>query len=94
LTLRGIVTPVDWDLDGKVRSVAILTRDEGEYQVAPGGVGDTLLSQLRREILAQAVVLEAPSDVKRVSVSSFAILEWNEPDGEVVTTLRAAESFE
>jgi hypothetical protein len=87
LTLRGIVVPAQWDGNGLVRSVAILTRDEGEYEVAPGGAGGQLTAHLRREVLAQAVLMNGPGDVKRVLVDSFAILEWNESDDETITTL-------
>jgi len=92
LTLRGIVTPIDWEADGSVRTVAILTRDEGEYEVVPGGAGGRLLEHVRREILAQAVMMAAPKDAKRVSVTSFAVLEWKESDDEAVTTLNVKDS--
>jgi hypothetical protein len=94
LTLRGIVTPIAWDEDGAVRTVAILTRDEGEYEVIPGGAGGRLLQHLRREILAQAEMVADPMGVKRVNVSSFALLEWNDSDEEAVTTLNVKESRE
>jgi hypothetical protein len=88
LVLRGIVVPSEWDIDGLVRTVAILTRDEGEYQVEPGGAGGQLVAHLQREILAQAEMLNGREGVHRVRVHSFAILEWNESGEEFVSTLR------
>lgn len=75
-TLRGIVIPTAWGADGSPTGVAILTRDEGEYEVAPGAASDRLLSHLRREILARTLPLPGPSGRQKVSVISFAILEW------------------
>jgi hypothetical protein len=86
LTLRGIVAPIDWDPTGEVRTVAILTRDEDEYEVAPGGAGSQLLAHLRREVLAQAVAVNELGNRKRARVDSFAILEWNDPDEGTTTT--------
>jgi len=83
LTLRGIVIPTTWGTDGAPTGVAILTPDEGEYEVAPGGTSDQLLSHLRREVLARTVPLSGTAGQQRVKVLSFAILEWagveNEP---------------
>jgi hypothetical protein len=88
LVLRGIVIPFDWDPDGQVRTVAILTRDEGEYEVVPGGAGTQLLGHLQREILAHTRLLNGKDGAHRVRVDSFAILEWNESGEEFVSTLR------
>ena len=80
LTLRGIVAPIEWGPTGEIRTVAIFTRDEKEYEVAPGGAGSRLMSHVRSEVLAQAETVNEPGDGVRVRVNSFAVLEWNEPD--------------
>ena len=76
LTLRGIVIPTNWGSDGAPIGVAILTRDEGEYEVVPSATSDQLLCHLRREVLARTVPLSGPAGQQRVRVLSFAILEW------------------
>ena len=76
LLLKGIVIPVDWDQTGKVRTVEIFTDGEGEFEVAPGGAGDQLKDHVRREILAEAELLNTVGNVKQVLVYYFAILDW------------------
>lgn len=76
LTLCGIVIPTTWGANGAPTAVAILTRDEGEYQVEPGETSDRLLAHLRREVLARTMPLSGPAGQQRVKVLSFAILEW------------------
>jgi hypothetical protein len=78
--IKGLVIPVDWDQTGKVRTVGVLTDDEGEYEVASGGASGQLMMHLRREILADGVLLDAVGSVKRVRVESFAILDWRSSD--------------
>jgi hypothetical protein len=91
LTLRGIVIPTTWAADGAPTGVAILTRDEGEYQVAPGTTSDRLLAHLRREVLACTVPLPAAAGQRRVDVISFAILEWAGGDDELPPSSQGAE---
>jgi hypothetical protein len=74
--LKGTVIPVDWDENGSIRTIGILTDDEGEYEVAPGGSGDQLKAQVRSEVLAEADLLNTAGRVKQVRVNSFAILNW------------------
>jgi hypothetical protein len=76
LTLCGTVIPTTWGANGAPTGVAILTRDEGEYEVEPGETSDLLLRHLRREVLARTVPLTGPAGHQRVNVLSFAILEW------------------
>jgi hypothetical protein len=76
ILIKGLVIPVDWDPAGKVRTVGILTDDEGEYEVASGGVNDQLKVHLRCEILAEAVLLNGSGTIKKVLVNAFAILDW------------------
>lgn len=78
LLVRGLVIPIDWHSNGAVRTMGILTDDEHEYEVAPGGAGDQLIAHLRSEILARAVLLEAADAVTRIRIDSFAILDWKD----------------
>jgi hypothetical protein len=78
ILIRGIIIPVDWDQNGRVRTVGVLTGGEGEYEVAPGGAVDQLIAHLQSEILAEAVLLDHAGPVKKVRVDYFAILDWKE----------------
>ena len=85
LMLKGIVIPVEWDQNGTVRTVEILTNGEGEFKVGPGGAGDQLKVHVRREVLAEAVLLNTTGNVKQVRVDSFAILDWVDSDHSSIT---------
>jgi hypothetical protein len=87
LTIQGIVIPTEWGANGEPTRVAILTRGEDEYLVAPGGAGERLMGYLQREVLARAQPLGDADHVKRVTITSFAVLEWNESSDAVITTL-------
>jgi hypothetical protein len=80
MTLRGIVVPVDWDANGLVQTVAILTPDEGEYEVLPSGAGARLATHPRCEVLARAVVPGPGDSPRRVQITSFAVLDWEDSD--------------
>lgn len=82
---KGIVVPVDWDANGSVRTIGILTDDEGEYEVEPGAASDQLMEHLRSEILAEGVLLDLPGTVKRARVENFAVLDWRDSDDWVAT---------
>ena len=88
LTLQGIVVPTQWSPDGKVTRVAILTRDESEYEVAPRAAARQLMNHLRREVLAQAVPTRGLGLEKRVQVNSFAVLEWTDTTDDIISTLK------
>ena len=80
IMIKGLVIPVDWDQTGMVRTIGILTDDEAEYEVEPGGACDQLMAHLRSEILAEAVLLDPVGQLKRVRVDSFAVLDWKDSD--------------
>jgi hypothetical protein len=87
LTLQGIVIPTQWGPDGEVNRVGILTRGEGEYEVAPGGAGCRLMNHLRREVIALVTTVQGSEPEKSVRVNSFAVLEWDEISGDIMTPL-------
>jgi len=73
MVVRGIVVPVSWDAVGNPLRVAILTSDEGEYQVAPSGLGRRLFSFLRQEIKAR-VLVPVDDDGRPVKLVSFTLV--------------------
>jgi hypothetical protein len=72
--VRGIVVPTAWDRFGNPLRVAILTRDEGEYPVAPRGLGRRLFRCLREEISARVVVEPDPDGGEVVRIVSFTLV--------------------
>ncbi len=73
--LRGIVVPTVWSAAGEPRLVAILTPDEGEFDVAPSAAGPELLSYLREEIEARILVKEGQKAKKSITVVSFVVVD-------------------
>lgn len=72
--VRGIVVPTAWGAGGEPRLVAILTPDEGEYDVTPVAAGTDLLSHLRDEVEARTVVKTDQKGRKTVTVVSFTVV--------------------
>jgi len=80
--VRGIVAPTAWSATGEPRLVAILTPDEGEYDVAPIAAGVDLLSHLREEIEARTVVKTDHRGRKSIKVVSFVVVGAIGQDGD------------
>ena len=55
IVVRGIVVPMAWDVAGNPLGVAVLTADEGEYRIAPRGLGRRLFDCLTEEVVARIV---------------------------------------
>jgi len=72
--VRGIVVPTAWDRFGNPLRVAILTPDEGEYPVAPRGLGRRLFRCLREEINARVVVEQDPDGGEVARIISFTLV--------------------
>jgi len=80
--VRGIVLPTVWSAMGEPRQVAILTPDEGEYNVAPVLAGEALLSHLREEVEARIVVKADRREGKAITVVSFTVVGASDQDGD------------
>ena len=93
VVVQGIVVPVVWDPVGKPLRVAILTVDEGEYPIAPRGLGRGLFRCLREEVRARLVLgadIDGGGDARVVSFTVVqrcdegdirSSLGWNGPEG-------------
>lgn len=68
--ITGLVIPVAWDGQGRVKSVAIAAFDESCYQVAPGGKGAELVSRLKREVTVWGRV-ECRAEGKTILIERF-----------------------
>ena len=90
--VQGIVVPVLWDPVGNPLRVAILPVDEGEYPIAPRGLGRRLFRCLREEVRARLVLDPDLDDGGDASVASFTVVQrcdegeigssngWNGPE--------------
>ncbi len=86
VVVRGIVVPVSWDVVGNPLGVAILTTDEGEYRIAPRGLGRRLFGYLREEVRARLVLRCESAGETVATIVSFTVVERN---GEPQVTNRA-----
>jgi hypothetical protein len=81
--VRGIVIPIAWDRFGQPLRVAILTPDEGEYPVAPRGLGRRLFRFVREEIKARIALEQGAEGEEQVRVLSFTIVRHGDADGQL-----------
>jgi hypothetical protein len=56
VTIRGLVTPAEWDETGKVTGIAISGFNEEEYAIEGDPKGRELLSLLRKEVEVKGTV--------------------------------------
>ena len=87
LPMRGIIVPANWDHEGEIVDLALLTDDEGEFLVERGDViWDELLNSLREEIdvtsfhlsnkyakstIAKATVAKQNIDKQTIAIKAF-----------------------
>ncbi len=81
--VRGIVLPTVWGAMGEPRLVAILTADEGEYNVAPTLAGVELLSHLKEEVEARILAKTGEWNRSTVTVVSFEVIGPTNHDSDV-----------
>lgn len=72
-TIRGIVIPVDWDVDGNVLATAISSQDEHEYFVELDKKGKKMLGLIRRGIEVRGVVRKIIKGHKTITVKSYRL---------------------
>jgi hypothetical protein len=75
ITIRGLITPMDWDDRGNVTGVAISTSLEEEYQVELDRRGEELLGFVRERVKASGKVRLDGQGRKVMMVDSYQILE-------------------
>ena len=93
-TVRGIVVPAEWDDRGKVLHVAILTPDEGQYDVSDSGFGRCLLAALREEIEACICIDQTQMDRRQVTILSYRVVDEDDDDSVVADFLRKPDTAE
>jgi hypothetical protein len=50
IQLRGLIIPIDWYRDGKIKTIALATPDEKFVVIRPGGIQFDLSRLLRQEV--------------------------------------------
>ncbi len=78
VTIKGIVTPADWDEDGNITAVVISTPFEEEYLVEADGVREELLGLLGTEVIARGIVGTEKHGYKTIAVKQYELLEEDE----------------
>lgn len=74
--VRGIVTGIDWDERGNVTRVALMTRDEQEFELEALGEEATRLPELqRREVVALGSLGTSRDGRRLLRVTMLAVIE-------------------
>lgn len=63
-TIRGIVIPAEWDHDGAVLNVVIMSKDESCYHIENTAQGKELLKFLQEEVMATG-------EIKKLGTGKF-----------------------
>ncbi|MFH1130924.1 MAG: hypothetical protein V1754_06285 [Pseudomonadota bacterium] len=83
-TIRGTVTPADWDDDNHVISLMIISDDEEEFFVDPAGKGEQLLDWVDHYVEIKGIVHNDDGDYT-ITVHKFKPIDEydeDEDDGE------------
>ena len=71
VSIRGLLTAIDWASDDSVRRVTLNTADEDEYCIELDDDNRGLLDHLREEVVVTGVVTTAASGDKTLAVSTY-----------------------
>jgi hypothetical protein len=71
-TLKGIVTPIQWDDDGNVSTVALFATDDEEYLIENG---EKFIDLIQTPIAATGRVKREKKSFKRIFIKRFEMLE-------------------
>ena len=83
VTIKGIVTPTDWDDDGNVRAVVVSTPSEEEYLVEPSALTEELLGLIGAEVVVTGTLGLERRGTKTIAVRSYELLEDDEEEEEL-----------
>jgi hypothetical protein len=71
-TVRGIVVPADWDDQGRVLKLAIVTFFEDRVMVVPDARGMSLISCLRKTVRVDGI-LRTQGNLREIEVQDYAV---------------------
>jgi hypothetical protein len=72
-TVRGLVSPSEWDGENNVSRVSILTFDDDEYEVEPLDAGRHLVNYAGLEVMARGHLAPEVRKRKVILVRSFTV---------------------
>jgi hypothetical protein len=70
--IKGIVVPVEWDEEGNILAVSILTDNEDEYAVDHDGKGSEFLDLINAEVAVNGYV-DIVNGEKRIKIKRYFI---------------------
>lgn len=82
VTIKGIVTPTDWDEDGNVRAVVVSTPSEEEYLVERSALTEELLGLIGAEVVMTGTLGLERRGTKTIAVRDYGLLEDDEEEEE------------
>jgi ABC-type sugar transport system substrate-binding protein len=82
VTIRGIVTPANWDDDGNITAVAISTALEDEYVVNSDDIGGELLELIGAEVVATGTASSPERGSKAITLKKYELLQDEEEEEE------------
>jgi len=76
LTMRGIITPSEWDEENHVTGITLSTVEEEEYRIHQDNTGRQLFRLLQKEVAVSGVVgLDAQGN-RLITVKAYDVREF------------------
>ena len=79
ITIKGFITPSEWDSKDNVTEVSITT-DDDEYIVELNRVGEELFDYLYDDVEVTGTIRENGKHEKRVEISHYELLEGDDDE--------------
>ena len=70
ITVTGVLVADQWEPDGNIADLALLTDDEDKYLIRPGDFGEDFKAVLRKKIKIRGV-LTTKAQEKRIRVLDY-----------------------
>lgn len=87
--VEGIITAGDWDDDGTIRAIRILTTDEDEYLVENG---DLFMSLMKKSVQASGISQMNKYGQKTIHIKKISVLE-NEFGEDITMQAKNTDSY-
>ena len=80
ITIKGVVCPTEWNDEGRVERISIMTLDEDEYEVSKEGAGLDLIEFTNRVVTARGQILPEFRKRRVVRIKTFSVSVAREPE--------------
>ncbi|MBW2064866.1 MAG: hypothetical protein JRJ03_07990 [Deltaproteobacteria bacterium] len=74
VSIKGLITPTEWDNHGNITGISISAFDEEEYPLYPDDKGRDLMSMVRQTVEIQGEILEDEGK-RRLKVINYTPLK-------------------